>query len=85
MYAVENGLLIFRSVLTFLFSSSGATDPRTLNPALINPIADWFFCCLPASWKTALRCRVGEHYKPDEVSTTANLNVFTVGHFNTPV
>ncbi|XP_054760117.2 sodium-coupled monocarboxylate transporter 1-like isoform X1 [Lytechinus pictus] len=55
-------------VLGLIFSFlTGATDPRKLNPALINPIADWFFCCLPSSWKDSLRCRVGQHYQPDEI------------------
>nr|XP_054760296.1 sodium-coupled monocarboxylate transporter 1-like [Lytechinus pictus] len=51
--------------LSFSFLT-GATDPRTLNPALISPIADWFFCCLPPSWKDRFRCRVGQHYQSDE-------------------
>ncbi|XP_072166483.1 sodium-coupled monocarboxylate transporter 1-like [Diadema setosum] len=41
---------------------TGVNDPRKMNPALISPIADRLFCCLPESWKGPMRCRVGELY-----------------------
>ncbi|XP_030834623.1 sodium-coupled monocarboxylate transporter 1-like [Strongylocentrotus purpuratus] len=61
---------------------TGATDPRKLDPALISPIADWFFCCLPASWKSTLRCRVGKHYKPDETDLVKGEACEVKGHEN---
>lgn len=49
----------------------GAEKASEQNPALIVPVFDRLFCCLPESWRRALQCHMD--YKAVKTDTTGYL------------
>lgn len=45
-------------IVDFIFFSLGHVKSTDIDPRLIAPIFDIFFCCLPSKWRKILRCGV---------------------------
>ncbi|KAI0219763.1 hypothetical protein LSAT2_028705 [Lamellibrachia satsuma] len=53
------------TIVSFL---TGAADPKEVDPRLLTPVVDSFFCCLPAKFRRAIQCNIDRTLDADEVN-----------------
>ncbi|KAI0224226.1 Sodium-coupled monocarboxylate transporter 1 [Lamellibrachia satsuma] len=51
-------VIVVNVVGTIVSLLTGAADPKTVDPRLLTPVVESFFCCLPAKFRRAIQCNI---------------------------